>query len=253
MQDVIEVGDAVSYRYLILDGVGDEIDGRLKIVKGLLALKEGDLWKDDPLVAHIENPRWKDDYLAELIQWMKEENPSVQAGLSTLQNYMKYYKVFVGGFGLDEELVFGATENTRRHLFKMCDWEYGGGEPKRLRNGYDLDKLPLPPEFTGEEPPEERLVAGVKEVAKQAFSLGRYSPDLFEAYEHGDGNVKVSINMRIMLDKNGLPYQWTAFIKKTDPNGEPLGSYAADLLNDQMPVEALDWLEKRGFTVEMDM
>ena len=239
-------------RHLVLEGVSNEVEGRVKIVKGLLSLKEKDRWKRDPLVAHIENPRWKDDYLAELIQWMKEENPNVQAGMSTLMNYMKYYQAFVEGYGFDEELVFGATENTRRQLYKMADWNYGGGPPKRLRNGYDLDKLPLPPTFTGEEPDESKLVAGIREVAQQAFSLGRYSPDLFEAYERGDGGERVTVSMRIRLGEDGAVNEWTAFIKRVDGDGNPLASFASNLLFEEMPCEVLDWLESRGFHVEMD-
>ena len=248
-EEQIAIEDA---RLLVLEGVGNEVEGRVKIIKGLLKLKENDLWKRDILVAHIENPRWKDDYLAELIEWMKEQNPNMQAGLSTLMNYMKYYQAFVEGYGFEEELVFGATEFTRRALYRMADWEYGGGLPKRLRNGYDIDKLPQPPSFNGSETDQQRLVAGIREVAKQAFSLGRYSPDLFEAYEHGDGDEKTTISMVLTMDGEGTVSGWTAFIKKVDGEGNPLASYAADILRQEMPCEVLDWLEARGFHVEMD-
>lgn len=252
---VAEVEEQVAIeqaRAQVLEGVGDEMAGRLKIIKGLLRLKENDMWQRDPLVAHIERPRWKEDYLAELIEWLKEQNPSIQAGLSTLMNYQRYYLCLVDGLGLDEELVFGAAENTRRAIMKMADWDHGGGIPRRLRNGYDLDKLPQPPTFTGDEPDEARTVAGIREVAKQALSLGRYSPDLFEAYHRGDGHERVTISMALKLDREGVVVGWTAFIKKVDGNGEPLASYAADILGQEMPCEVLDWLEAHQFHVEMD-
>ena len=184
---------------------------------------------------------------------MKEANPNLQAGLSNLMNYMRYHQCWVTGYGFPEALVFGATEHTRRALSRMCEWEYGGGLPKRLRNGYDIEKLPLPPDFTGEEPYEERLVAGIRGVAEQAFGLGRYSPDLFEAYEAGDGDRKTTVNMVIRLDASGIPIEWKAFIKTVDPEGEPLASYAVNLLAQEMPCEVMDWLEARGFHVEMDV
>jgi hypothetical protein len=240
-------------REQVLEGATGEVKARVKIIKGLLALKEGDKWKRDPLVAHIEDPRWKQDYLAELIEWMKERNPALQAGLSTLMNYMRYQRIFVRGLGLPEEEVFGATEHTRRAIIKMADWEHGGGLPKRLRDKYDVDKLPLPPSFDGDEPEEARVVAGVREVAKQAFGLGRYSPDLFEAYERGSGGEKLTINMKVELDRGGVVTGWTAFVKKVDGNGDPLESYATNLMAKEMPCAVYDWLEARGFHVEMDI
>lgn len=241
-----------GFRDMVLDGVSDEMQGRLKIIKGLLALKENDLWQKDILVAHIENPRWKQDYLVELIEWLKERNPHIQAGLSTLMNYMRYHLCLVDGLGLDEELVFGAAENTRRAIMKMADWDHGGGLPKRLRNGYDLEKLPQPPLSTGEETWDEKVVSGITEVAKQALSLGRYSPDLFEAYHAGDGQEKTAVSMVLKLDKGGVVSEWTAFIKKVDGEGNPLESYAANIFGEEMPCEVLDWLEARQFHVEMD-
>lgn len=249
-EDEEEQVEIEGARALVLEGAANEVDGRVKIVQGLLRLKKDEKWKKDPLVAHIENPHWKKHYLPELILWLKESNPNLQAGLSTLMNYMKYHQVWCDGFGFSLEEVFGASENTRRALTRMCKWGYGGGLPTDLRNGYDLKKLPVP-ESMKNATTEEQLVEGMRQVARLAFEQERYAPSLFEEYEAGDGEEKIAVSFQMQLDKNGVLCEWTAFVKRVDCEGNVTASYPADILHSEMPGEVLDKLEAMGVTVEM--
>ena len=242
-EDEIVIEDA---RQDILNGLTDTVKGRLRLIRGLLTLKDADRWKHDPIIAHLEAPGWK-DYLREVVQWVKERNPALQAGLSTLQNYMRYHQLFVEGYGFEPDQVFGATEQTRRALLKMAKWDYGAGLPKELRNGYDIEKLPAPESAKTR---EEKIVEGIRQVAQQAFALGTYQPALFKAYERGTGEEKTTISMKLEIGADGMVAGWTAFIEKVDGEGNPLASYAANLFLDEVPGEVYDWLEARGWKVE---
>ncbi len=242
-EDEIIIEDA---RQDILTGLTDTVKGRLRLIRGLLTLKDADRWKHDPIIAHLENPGWK-DYLREVVEWVKERNPALQAGLSTLQNYMRYHQLFVEGYGFEPDQVFGATEQTRRAILKMAKWDYGAGLPKELRNGYDIDKLPAPESAKTR---GEKIVEGIRQVAQQAFALGTYQPSLFKAYERGTGEEKTTISMKLEIGEDGMVAGWTAFIEKVDGEGNPLASYAVNLFLDEVPGEVYDWLEARGWKVE---
>lgn len=229
-------------RGMILGGLQETTRGRLAIVRGLLHLREDDRWKSDPIVAHIEHePRWKADYLTELAAWLKDRNPNLQCGVNTMMNYMRYKLAFVDKLGLPEELVFGATEHTRRAIIKMCDWDAETKEPKRLRPKYSLDI----PGVDGD------LTEQMKVVAEGALALGRYSPDYFEAFQAGDGQEKIEISSVITVDRSYLLRSWRCFIKKTHEDGTQ-ASYVVDLCREPMPFEVGDYMEGLGWSVEVE-
>lgn len=231
----------------ILEGMGGEVEARLKIVKALLILKQDDLWRSDTLLDHYEEtPKW-DDYMRELAAWLKEQNPQLQASRSTLWNYIKYYRLFVEGYGMDEGLVFGANEQARRDLMRMV--RSYNGLPKALAGGFDVNKLPQPAYFTGAESVEEKVVAGFGIVANDVLSTPIYSRGMIDDYKCGDGEPKHVCNLHVETNRRGVVTSIYAFVKKVGSGGEVLESYRANLLTDEMPIPVIDWFENRGATV----
>lgn len=228
------------------EGAVSMVSGTVQMVRALSMLQKDDLYKKSPLVIHYETPPTWGDYLRELVAWTKENNPEVQISMSGLKNMMWRQKVLVGYFGFDEATALGANETMVRQIRNMAQFDYKTGEPLRLKDGYTVDKLPVPPDVDD----EDKLAEGLKVVIGDALGQPIINTKMFDDYRRGTGKIETKVNFQVVLDDNAQLRAFVGFVQKFDANGKPLADYAVDLLKDVWSCEITDRLVDCGWNVE---
>ena len=220
------------------EGAVSMVSGTVQMVRALTMLQKDDLYKRSALVAHYEIPCTWGEYLRELVAWAKEHNPEVQISMSGLKNLLWRQKVLVGYFGFDEATALGANETMVRQIRNMAQFDYKTGEPVRLKDGYTVDKLPVPPDTDD----EERLSEGLKVVIEDALNQPIINTKMFDDYKRGTGKIETKVSFQVVLDDDAKLKTFVGFVQKFDANGKPLADYAVDLLREVWTCEITDRL-----------
>ena len=220
------------------EGAVSMVSGTVQMVRALTMLQKDDLYKRSALVAHYEIPCTWGEYLRELVAWAKEHNPEVQISMSGLKNLLWRQKVLVGYFGFDEATALGANETMVRQIRNMAQFDYKTGEPVRLKDGYTVDKLPVPPDTDD----EERLSEGLKVVIEDALNQPIINTKMFDDYKRGTGKIETKVSFQVVLDDNAMLRNFVGFVQKFDADGKPLADYPVDLLREVWTCEITDRL-----------
>ena len=228
------------------EGAVSMVSGTVQMVRALTMLQKDDLYKKSALVVHYDTPATWGEYLRELVAWTKEHNPEVQISMSGLKNLLWRQKVLVGYFGFDEATALGANETMVRQIRNMAQFDYKTGEPVRLKDGYTVDKLPVPPDTDD----EERLSEGLKVVIEDALNQPIINTKMFDDYKRGTGKIETKVSFQVVLDDNAMLRNLVGFVQKFDADGKPLADYAINLLTEVWSCEITDRLLDCGWNVD---
>jgi hypothetical protein len=158
--------------------------------------------------------------------------------MSGLKNLLWRQKVLVRFFGFDEATAMGANETMVRQIRNMAQFDYKTGEPVRLKDGYTVDKLPVPPDTDD----EGRLSEGLKVVIEDALNQPIINTKMFDEYKRGTGKIETKVSFQVVLDEDAKLRAFVGFVQKFDANGKPLADYAVDLLREVWTCEITDRL-----------